>query len=518
MNRRNQDNQIRCKSTWLLCYAMGFGLLCCTTACNNEKKQDRPNILLILVDDLRPALGVYGDSVAITPHLDRFAAQGMRFDRAYSNQAVCAPSRFNLLLGSRSTSSGIYNFGRDFREPYPNAVTLPQFFKEHGYHTESMGKVFHIGHDTDNDEASWSVPHHKELVIEYVDPASKPDGDTREEALFSNSGWDYSRSLPRGPAWESPDVADDAYADGRVANRAVERLRQLKEQSGQPFFLAVGFARPHLPFSVPKRYWELYDEQVMPMPGSDAVRPTGAPSYAVKYGDEIDQYTPLPAKVTEEPFADSVTRKLIHGYYASTSYVDAQIGKVLAELEALGLDENTIVVLWGDHGYMLGEMGMWTKHVNYELANRIPVIIAAPGVTKPGAVTGQLTETVDIYPTLVELAGFEQPIVEQPFDGISLVPVLREPQARVRDHAYHSFPRGGRLGRAIRTDRYRLVEWKPTDGKTDPAEVELYDYQNGLIERRNIAAENPAIVAELQAILASHPAAMPNRPPSIRND
>ncbi len=499
----------------LLC-AMGLGLLI-TASCSTEKSA-KPNILLILVDDLRPALGAYGDSVAITPHLDRLAGKGLRFDRAYSNQAVCAPSRYNLLLGSRSTSSGIYHFGRDFREPYPNAVTLPQYFKEHGYHAESMGKVFHIGHDTDNDERSWSVPHHKDLVIEYVDPTSKPEGETREEALFSNQGWEYSRSLPRGPAWESPDVADDAYADGRIANRAIERLRQLKTRPGQPFFLAVGFARPHLPFSVPKRYWELYDEQALPMPGVDAIRPMGAPPYAVKYGDEIDQYTPVPTTVTDEPFIDSLTRELIHGYYASTSYVDAQIGKVLDELEALGLDENTIVVLWGDHGYLLGEMGMWTKHVNYELANRIPLIIAAPGVTKPGTATAQLTETVDIYPTLVELAGFAQPTVEQPFDGMSLVPVLRDPQVRIRDHAYHSFPRGGRLGRAIRTDRYRLVEWKSTGEPTEPTEFELYDYQEGLIEKRNIADEQPEIVTQLRGILATHPEATPSRPPSKRGE
>ncbi len=480
----------------------------------SPRQADPPNILLILVDDLRPALGAYGDTLAITPHLDQLAARALQFDRAYANQAVCAPSRYNLMLGSRSTSSGIYGFGRDFRDPYPDAITLPQFFKAQGYHTESMGKVFHIGHDTYDDALSWSVPHHKDLVIEYVDPASKSEGDTREEALFSNQGWDYARSLPRGPAWESPDVSDDAYADGRIAARAVERLAALKKQSDGPFFLSVGFARPHLPFSVPKRYWDLYDEQALPIPGADAVRPEDAPPYAVKYGDEIDQYTPVPQTVTQEPFADSLARKLIHGYYASTSYVDAQIGKVLEALHALGLDENTIVVLWGDHGYMLGELGMWTKHVNYELANRIPLLIAGRDIT-PGR-TMQLTETVDIYPTLVELAGFPHPIVSQPLDGISLVPLFTKPTASLRDHAYHCFPRGGRMGRAIRTDRYRMVEWKSMD---DPSvvEYELYDYQNGWIERRNIAGEQPAVLAELQSILRQHPEATPPRPTSQRN-
>lgn len=477
---------------------------------DGQANQNRPNILLILVDDLKPALGAYGDKHAITPYIDRFASKGLRFDLAYANQAVCAPSRYNLMLGSRSSSSGIYGFGQDFRDHYPDAVTLPQFFKQHGYHTESMGKVFHIGHNTYNDEASWSVPHHKDLVIEYVDPASKKDGFTREEALFSNQS---ARGLPRGPAWESPDVEDGAYADGRVANRAVERLRLLKENHSGPFFLAVGFARPHLPFSVPKRYWELYNPETLPLPTYEKA-PEGAPSYAVKRDTEIDQYVPIPPSSEVDPFPTDLKRKLIHGYYAGVSYVDTQIGKVLAALEELKLDENTIVVLWGDHGYHLGEMGIWTKHVNYELANRIPLLIAAPGVTRPGTATSQPAETVDIYTTLVELAGFARPEVAQPLDGESLVRVLTDPQARVRDHAYHCFPRGGRLGRAIRTDRYRLVEWKKIGAPADSAEYELYDYREGLVETKNIAAENPAILAEMKRLLAFHPEATPVRPAS----
>jgi len=492
--------------------AVFFPLLGCSG--DDTQNQKPPNVLLILIDDLRPALGTYGDTTAQTPHIDRFAAGGTRFDMAYSNQAVCAPSRFNLLLGSRSSSSGIYGFGQNFRDYYPDAVTLPQYFKQHGYHAESMGKVFHIGHNTYADEASWSVPHHKDLVIEYVDPESKKEGLTREEALFSNQ---LARGLPRGFAWESPDVADDAYADGRVAQRAVERLRDLKSKPHQPFFLAVGFARPHLPFSVPQKYWDLYDESRLPLP-QRTVRPEGAPPFAVKYGTEIDQYVPVPTEVTEEPFPDSLTRKLIHGYYAGVSYVDAQIGKVLDELEASGLDDNTIVMLWGDHGYLLGEMGMWTKHVNYELANHIPLIISAPGVAQPGTHTTQLTETVDIYPTLVELAGLPAPQVPQPFDGLSLVPVLKDPEARIRDHAYHCFPRGGYLGRAVRTDRYRLVEWEKIGDTTETVLYELYDYQNGPIEVRNIAEEQPEVVKTLQAILAQHPAPMPSRPQSPRRE
>ncbi|RZL97683.1 MAG: DUF229 domain-containing protein, partial [Pedobacter sp.] len=333
---------------------------------DGKKEQQPPNILLILVDDLKPALGVYGDAIAKTPNLDRLATKGICFENAYSNQAVCAPSRINLMLGSRSTSSGIYDFGQNFRDYYPDALTMPQFFKQQGYHAESMGKVYHIGHNSFGDEDSWSLPHHKDLVIEYVDPKSKQQGFTREEALFSNQS---ANGLPRGLAWESPDVADEAYADGRVAKHAVERLKELKKKPDQPFFLAVGFARPHLPFSVPKSYWDLYDPRTLPL-ANYQVAPKGAPAYAVKRDTEIDQYVPIPHSSEQDPFSPDLQRKLVHGYYAGVSYVDAQIGKVLSALEQLDLDENTIVVIWGDHGYHLGELGIWTKHVNYELANR----------------------------------------------------------------------------------------------------------------------------------------------------
>lgn len=233
--------------------------------------------------------------------------------------------------------------------------------------------------------------------------------------------------------------------------------------------------------------------------------PEGAPNEAVKRGGEIDQYKPIPED-SSKIYPDSIKRKLIHGYYAGTSYTDTQIGKVIAALDETGLAENTIVVLWGDHGYHLGELGIWTKHVNYELANHIPLVVIAPGVTKPGSSNRQLAETVDIYPTLADLAGLPKPAGPQKLDGLSLVPVLKDPAARVRDHAYHCFPRA-RMGRAIRTDRYRLVEWKKPGAPAESAAIELYDYQNGPVEKRNLAAEKPEIVAELRSILNRHPEA-----------
>ncbi|MDB4412717.1 sulfatase [bacterium] len=466
---------------------------------------ERPNVLLILVDDLKPALGCYGDSIAQTPHIDALASRGMRFDLAYCNQAVCAPSRFTLMLGSHSTSTGLYGLGSNLRARYPDAVTMPQHFAKHGYHTESLGKVFHIGHGNEGDPQSFSVPHFKEKVIEYLDPASKPDGKlTREEAMFTNTPApkEGMNSLPRGAAFESPDVPDEAYADGRVAAETIKRLqaaRQRRNEHGTPFFITAGFARPHLPFSAPKKYWDLYKPAQFLLP-EDRDHPRNSPNVAHKRGGEIRNYFPVPDKTDKREIGDTVARQLIHGYYASTSYVDAQIGKVIAELDCLKLSENTIIVLWGDHGFHLGDHGIWTKHTNYEQANRIPILIHAPGVTKSLSSTQQPAESVDIFPTLAELAGLPSPKGPQPIDGLSLVPVLKDPKIRIRDHAFHAYPKR-KLGRAIRTERYRLVEWKAKGA----AEYELYDYQTDPHETENLSEKLPLVLEKLQAILAKYP-------------
>lgn len=471
----------------------------------------RPNILLILVDDLKPALGCYGDTAVRTPNIDRLAARGMRFDLAYCNQAVCAPSRFTLMLGSHSTSTGLYGLGSTLRKMLPDAVTMPQHFAKHGqYRTESLGKVFHIGHGNEGDPVSFSVPHLKDKVIEYLDPQSTDGGQlTREEALFTNQKLDQIKQLPRGAAFESPAVNDDAYADGRVAAETMRRLQaaqQRRRADGTPFFIAAGFVRPHLPFSAPKKYWELHDPAKLPMPVFEKL-PAGSPEVAHKRGGEISAYKPVPEKDDAE-FTPGLKRQLIHGYYASTSFVDAQIGRVIDELDRLGLADNTIIVLWGDHGFHLGDLGIWTKHTNYEQANHIPLLIIAPGITQAGSSTRQLAESVDIFPTLAELAQLPAPAGPQPVDGISLVPVLKDPQARVRDHAYHAFPRKT-LGRAIRTEQHRLVEWKKPGAAPESAEIELYDYAADPFETRNLATEQPDVVNRLRAILARHPEARP---------
>ena len=479
---------------------------------NVVQATQRPNVLLILVDDLKPAMGAYGDALAKTPNLDRLAASGLRFDMAYCNQAVCAPSRYTLMLGSHSTSTGLYGLGSALRQFVPDAVTMPQYFAQHGYRTESLGKVFHIGHGNQGDPDSFLVPHFKEKVIEYVDPLSKPHGKlTREEAMFQNvpAPTGGMNSLPRGAAYEHPDVTDDAYADGRVAMETIRRLQAAKDRD-QPFFIAVGFARPHLPFSAPKQYWDLYDRDSFRLALNPDL-PSGSPTVAHKRGGEIRNYFPVPDKQDPTMISNDLARTLIHGYYASTSYVDAQIGKVLDELNALSLAENTIVVLWGDHGFHLGDLGIWTKHTNYEQANRIPIIISAPGVTKPGSSTQQLAESVDIYPTLAELAGLEPPTGPQSIDGVSLVPVLKNPTKRVRDHAYHAYPKK-KLGRAIRTERYRMVAWQSLGASQKTTEYELYDYETDPLETTNLAEDHPDVVEKLKAVLATYPKPVPRTP------
>ncbi|ANY19321.1 Choline-sulfatase [Tsuneonella dongtanensis] len=427
----------------------------------------------------------------------------MRFDTAYANQAVCAPSQFNLMMGSRSSSTGIYNFGMNMRDYYPDTVTMPQWFMRAGYHTESMGKVFHFGHGTYGDEASWSVPHHKDHVIEYHGPASTPGGAvTREEAYFNEKPHEGAiLELPKGAAYESPDVSDETYADGRTAAYAIQRLEALKG-SKQPFFMAVGFARPHMPFSVPKKYWDMYDPAKMPMPEFEDM-PEGAPAFAGKVGGEVANYFPVPGKVTGKEYPRDLVRTMVQGYYAGVSYTDAQVGKVLAELDRLGLRDDTIVVLWGDHGFHLGDHGLWTKHTNYEQATRIPLIFAGPGVGAGGRSTGQPAETVDIYTTLASLAGLSHPTGPQPIDGLDLSPVFADPAARVRPYAYHVFNRPDRLGQAIRTERYRLVRW--TQQRTKARDYELNDLVADPGEHRNLAKSDPATVKRLDAYIDALP-------------
>jgi iduronate 2-sulfatase len=461
----------------------------------------KPHVLFIAADDLKPALGCYGDQLARTPNIDRLAARGIRFDAAYANQAVCAPSRNALLTGLRPQTVGIYDLGTHFRKATPDAVTLPQHFKLNGYRTEALGKIFHVGHGNTEDPLSWSVPHLQANSIAYVLPESRAkDGLTREEAFFSNAAADVSK-LPRGAAYESADVEDAAYPDARLADEAIRRLRAVKENPDQPVFLALGFLKPHLPFCAPKKYWDMYDPAAFKL-AELRTPPEGAPKFAPTNWGELRQYSEMPQN---GPLTDEQARKIIHGYYAATSYVDAQLGRVLDALDELGLAKDTVVILWGDHGWHFGDHGMWSKHSNYEQAARLPLIVSGPGI-KAGSKSSGLVENVDLYPTLCEIAGLPVP---PSLDGRSFAATLRDPSAPTKESVIHVFPRGELLGRAIRTSRHRLVEWKKPGAAADTAILELYDYEADPAETRNLAELQPEVVATLRKILSQHPEAKP---------
>lgn len=487
--------------------AVLLALACTLEAADSPAR--KPNVLFICVDDLKPLLGCYGDKRIQSPNIDRLATRGVLFERAFCNQAVCAPSRNALMTGLRPTTVGIYDLGTNFRKATPNAVTVAQYFKQNGWRTEALGKIFHVGHGNHEDEASWSVPHWTPRLSGmgggYVLPQNRPPQPTREEALFSNARVDASK-LPRGAATEAADVSDSTYSDGAIADEAIRRLQKAKEQPQQPFFLAVGFHKPHLPFVAPKKYWDLYEASSFQLPTLQKP-PVDAPAFAPTTWGELRNYSDIP---DTGPLTDEKAKHLIHGYHASVSYMDAKLGRVIAELDRLGLARETIIVLWGDHGWHLGDHGMWCKHTNYEQANRIPLMVIRPGVAEAGARSKALVESVDIYPTLCNLAGLPVP---SGLDGHSFAEALRNPKAgKTKEAVFHVFPRSPRgtgelVGRAVRTDRYRLVEWKKPGASPETATVELYDYESDPDENRNLAEQNPKIVAHLRAILQQQPEA-----------
>lgn len=461
-------------------------LLCAFVLTGTAADARKPNVLLICVDDLKPLLGCYGDPLAKTPNLDRFAKRAVVMESAYCNQAICSPSRNALMTGLRPQTLGIYDLATNFRKSRPDAVTMAQHFRKQGYRTEAMGKIFHVGHGNGEDAASWDVPHFS----------------GGKAGMYQAS---ENRNIPRakdakGPAFEIADVLDDAYPDGLVAAEAMIRLTEAKKRPETPFFIGLGFIKPHLPFCAPKKYWDMHDPTKLPL-ATLTEPPVGAPEYAPQFGGELRNYKDIPSKGS---LPQELQRKLVHGYYAATSYMDAQLGRVLDKLDELKLTENTIVVLWGDHGWHLGDHGMWCKHTNYEQAARIPLLIVAPGIAP--ARTTSLVETVDIYPTLCELAGLPLPAG---IDGMSFAKVLRHPEQHVRESIVHVYPRNKLLGRAIRTTRHRLVEWKSPGAAASTVEYELYDYEKDPLETKNLAASQPEVLASLKAILATHPEAKP---------
>lgn len=513
--------------------ALGFGLLpggrlgVTAAAASNRS---RPNILFIAVDDLRPELGCYGEAEVRSPHIDRLAAHGVRFTRVFCQQAICGPSRASLLTGLRPDSDGVIENATYFRKTVPNVITLPQQFRLHGYETVYLGKIFHANFR--DEEHSWSrkatFPKrtYRLPFRGYQSDANRALVKRRIKEVKEKYGkplW----ALTLGPAWEAADVPDDAYEDGYNATAAIATMHELAA-GGKPFFLAVGFHKPHLNFIAPKRYWDLYDPSQIKLAGNPFA-PKNAPSIGLHSSFELRTRYGIPKS---GPVPDDIARNLIHAYMACVSYVDAQIGRVIGELDRLGLRDNTIIVLWGDHGWHLGEHGIWGKATNFEIATRVPLIVSAPGKRAWGVASPALVELVDIYPTLCELAGLPRP---KALEGASFAPLLDHPNRRWKKAVFSQFPSPALrewaaaplsapmrqtffgplirkvearlkaespnrynqelfdnylMGYTMRTDRYRLTRWVDTRNRSlQPIKVELYDHETDPAENNNVAAD-----------------------------
>lgn len=454
---------------------------------SDAEKARRPNILMIAVDDLRPELACFGARHIHSPNIDRLASEGLRFDRAYCQVAVCGASRASLLSGCRPETTNCWDFKTLLRSQMPDVLSLPQHFKQNGYETTFLGKVYHSPTD---DPQGWSLnaekwaPRDSSKGKAYVQKVGKPNS--------------KNTNAKPGPSSENGgDVPDETYVDGHNAQRAVKLIERFADHD-KPFFLAVGFVKPHLPFNSPGKYWDLYDRDSIQVPSREDV--VDSVPYGRSDWGELKNYADISKGV--EFLDDAKTKELIHGYYAAVSYMDAQVGKLLDALDQHHLRENTIVVLWGDHGWYLGDFGDWCKHTNYEIATRVPLIISAPGFEMNRS-TVSLTEYVDLYPTLCELAGLPIPDHCQ---GSSVVPVLKDPETQIKPLAISQYVRqkpkfGPMLGTSVRTDRFRYTEWRSRKtGELDA--IELIDFDKDPGAMRNVAkqAEYQSYLPELSAL------------------
>lgn len=469
--------------------------LFCLINFSNVLAQKPPNILLICVDDLRTELGCYGNKVVKSPNLDKLSSQGRLFDRHYVQVPTCGASRHALLTGMRPVTRGhISNHISASLSENKKEETTPESFVHHfrrnGYNTVGIGKISHspdgyvygYGEEKSNQ---------LELPFSWDEPLCDTGGwGTGWNAFFAYSGHKNRTTLEKQvKPYESADVPDTGYPDGLNAELALKKLNQLKDKD-DPFLLAVGFFKPHLPFTAPKKYWDMYNREDIPLSPNPYVVKNMERNSLHKSG-EFNGYALGEEKAAlGTPLSDDYARKLRHGYYACISYIDAQIGKLLDELDKTGLSENTIVVVWGDHGWHLGDHTVWGKHTVFERALNSTLIMRIPGQDKPGVSTKAITETVDIYPTLTELCGL--PTIDG-MHGKSLVPVLKNPKNGKDEVAYSYF----KNSITVRNDRYRLTKYFWEDGTSH----ELYDHKQDPNETTNIAATNPGIVEKLKPIL-----------------
>ncbi len=494
---------------------------------NFAQTNEKPNVLFIAIDDLKTILGCYGDSMVKTPNIDRLAKMGTVFLNNYCQQAVCGPTRASLMTGKRPDYTKVWDLKTPMRNMNPDILSLPQYFSMNGYSTQGIGKVYDPRDvDKDLDKPSWSVPYYKTnpkyYDARFGEPANlryqKPEtkkvleqyfNEAMDKGMKKSEANEYALTKMK-PTTECIDVPDNAYNDGANALQAKDILIDLKKKN-QPFFFAVGFAKPHLPFVAPKKYWDLYQREKMPIAPFQE-KSKNAVDVAYHNAGEIRAYTDIPPLLSftdQKDYGVSLPiekqQELIHGYYACVSYTDAQVGILLNTLDSLGLTKNTIIVLWGDHGWHLGDHNLWCKHTNFENATHAPLIISSPSIKH--SVSKSQTEFVDIFPTLCELSGLKIPSI---LDGKSLVSVMKNPSTKVKEFSVSQYPRSGNdpetdrlgyaaakvMGYSIRNSNYRYTIWMGNDFRsTQPFDKkyivgeELYDYDKDPLEKVNVINE-----------------------------
>tara|TARA_B100001093_G_scaffold476843_1_gene503605 strand:+ start:773 stop:2389 length:1617 start_codon:yes stop_codon:yes gene_type:complete len=459
---------------WLL--LLSFTTIVTLTSAQNEIV--KPNIIFISIDDLRPSIGVYGDSIVVSPNIDKLAFEGMTFRQNFCQVAVCAPSRASLMTGLRPDSTRVWHLGDKFRKINPNTVTMPQYFSKHGYHTINLGKIFH---NYMPDSTSWDEPDlrpsrylkpdwlNRDGETFYISEAVNRSQVIKRDSLLKLKATRYADGWNTGPAWEAADVHDTMYYDGAQIELAKKALIRLAKKD-QPFFMGLGFFRPHLPFAVPKKYWDLYDPDKIPT-ASNPNLPENTPNFTMNSMYELrgyDGFKHIGHPQSNYQINADTAQILKHGYYASVSYVDALLGDLFDHMKEIGIYDNTIIILWGDHGWKLGDHSSWGKMTNYNIDLQVPMIIRYPNQINRGAQTFEITELIDMFPSLCEIAGIKVPDYIQ---GTSFVPLIEDPKREWKDAAFSQFHRrpkvsadGKRyMGYSINTKRYHYIEWYTWD-------------------------------------------------------